>query len=108
MFMWHPNLFTVNYKVEYEHNPENILTYRLNDIMTAMCLFRLFYLFRFLLTITKYKSSRAARACRMYGEQSNYKFSLVCVFNENPFVFLFFILIIFLVFFSYEIRIFEW
>lgn len=83
------------------------ITFKLNDFLLALMLFRIFYVFRFILTISKFKTSRSARVCRLYGEKSDYQFSLVCLFNDQPFQFLFVTLILFLLFFSYLIRIFE-
>jgi len=83
------------------------LTYKYNDIMFSLCLLRIYFIFRFLLTISKYKTSRSARVCRLYGEKSDYQFSLVSLFNDEPLKFLSISLILLLIFFALEIRIFE-
>jgi len=101
----------INESVKFDYSDEQIesykITYKYNDIMFSLCLLRIYFVFRFFLTISKYKTSRSARVCRLYGEKSDYQFSIVSLFNDKPFPFLSISLILLHILFALEIRIFE-
>jgi len=107
----HPNVLVVSdyyaYKKRYNTPVIDSLTYSVNEILLAFMVLRVFFIFKFLMTISYFKTSRAARTCRMYGESNSYLFALRCLFNKYPIRFVSIMFFSGMLFFTVAIRIFE-
>jgi hypothetical protein len=107
----HPNVLFVSdyydYKKRYNTPVIDSLTYSVNEILLAFMILRVFFIFKFIMTISYYKTSRAARTCRMYGESNSYLFALRCLFNKYPIRFVSMMFFSGMLFFTVAIRIFE-
>lgn len=107
----HPNIFFIQknytYKKKILSQYPDILVYSVNEILFTVLFLRLYFVIRYFLTLTNYKSSRAARTCKLYGEKNSYFFAFRCVFNKNPFSILASAILSISLVFSYMIRIYE-
>jgi hypothetical protein len=108
----HPNLITRGKKFTFNYRFTTVdaiytLQYEYNDIFLIILTLRIFMIARYFLTLSYYKTSRAGRICRMYGEFDSYQFALRCIFNRNPFRFVFIIAIFGVIFYAINMRVFE-
>ena len=87
--LFHPNIFTKNiiistkkdlYKAEGE--------YELNDMLTFICLFRIYVIFRWSIFLTEFYTPRAYRISHLIGTQLTKGFALRCFILDKPFTFL--------------------
>lgn len=110
MVILHPNLLLDGLSFSYRITSSDgagYITITYNDIFLALMMFRVYYIIKYFVTLSYYQSSRAARTCRLYGEENGYFFSIRCLFNRDPF---FFVVIMFsgcIIYFTITIRIFE-
>jgi len=89
-----------------DHEIEPI-TYYMSDILMAFMFLRLWFVFRTIMSRSKYLDAYSKNLCKMYGFSTNTRFALKCYFKNHPertFACIF-VLSIFLL--SYLIRIFE-
>ena len=70
-------------------------------------IFRTFFIVRFFISNSYYKTARSAGICKLYGEFCDYTFAIRCLFNQDPKTFVFSFWIFAVLFYSYCIRIFE-
>jgi hypothetical protein len=111
LILFHPNVLFVSdyyeYKKRYNTPVIDSLTYSVNEVLLAFMVLRVFFIFKFMMTISYFKTSRAARTCRMYGESNSYVFALRCLFNKYPIRFVSIMFFSGMLFFTVAIRIFE-
>lgn len=83
------------------------LTYYANDFFIVFMLTRVYYIVRFVFVISYYKTSRAARICKIYGETATDLFAFRSLFNKNPFAFFSAMFVSVVLTFAFGIRVFE-
>jgi len=106
----HPNIFLTGNWIHYKFTTQSnilILYYEINDFLLALMIFRILYVFRFICSISYFKSTRASRISKMYGEQSTFGFAIKSLFNKYSTTFIFFLFISSMSMFSFCIRVFE-
>lgn len=69
--------------------------------------FRFYFVIRFICNISYYKSPRANRITKLYGEENTFGFSIKSLFNKYSTVFITFLLVLSMFVFSFVIRVFE-
>ena len=98
------------YLVEFTTSPTwNMLAidYRLSDIALVIMIFRIYTIFRFMIYLTDYYSSRAHRVSRMMGSKLTKLFAVRCIFYSHPVKFLITVIFALLFAFSYMLKILE-
>jgi hypothetical protein len=108
----HTNLYTrgLTFTFKYKFTTETAIysmKYELNDFLLTFLTLRVFFIARYFLTLSYYKTTRANRICRMYEEYNSYWFSIRSIFNRDPFSFVFTVAISGVIFFSINMRVFE-
>lgn len=83
------------------------IEYDLNDIMIVIQLFRIYIIFRFLISLTPYSSVRAYRVGKMMGHKINTLFSIRCIFYIHPVKMLIVLFLITVVTLAYMVKILE-
>lgn len=81
--------------------------YELNDIMLVVQMFRLYIIFRFLISITSYANERAHRVSKMMGQKITTLFSIRCIFFVHPVKMLFVLFFVIIFMLSYMVKILE-
>lgn len=69
--------------------------------------FRVFFILKYLISLSIFKSSRSARICKMFGESPTDIFAVRCYFDYHPIYLLVFMFTFWLCFFTYTLRLFE-
>jgi len=83
------------------------LVYRVNDILVVFIFLRAYFIMKHILSLSIYKTSRASRICRMFGEKIRDIFAIRSFFQDNPVTFLLSLYIFWILYFSYSLRITE-
>ncbi len=83
------------------------LIYRVNDILVIFVFLRVYFILKYFLSLSIYKTSRAARICRMFGEKIRDIFAIRSFFQDSPIKFLLSLYIYWIFYFSYSLRITE-
>ena len=85
----HPNIFT---KGHYFTTPASefmlSITYEVNDFIVFIVLFRIYVIYRFIISISIFYSSRSSRIAQLIGAKLTRSFAIKCIVQENPFFFL--------------------
>lgn len=81
--------------------------FTLNSIFGAISLFRIWFVFKAYVMTFEYSSSRTFRICQMKNFEVDFYFSIKGVLSKNPIQVYSFLMIIFIFFYSYNLRIFE-
>lgn len=106
----HPNFASYGVEIYLTYQDEkqdNRYYYELDDFLIAFMLFRSFYILRFFLSISYYKSPRSQSICKLFGESNSFLFSFKSLFNNNPFKFILLYFVCSVLYYGYCIRIFE-
>ena len=83
------------------------LVYKLNDFFVLIQFLRVYFVFKYFISLSYFKSSRSARICRMFGEKSSDIFTIRCFFDCEPFKLIALVLFCCLFFYSYSLRLIE-
>jgi hypothetical protein len=62
------------------------ITYKLVPIITCIMMLRVYHLVRCFFTMSKFKTSRFQRLCKIYGNDPDNWFTFKCMMNETPVV----------------------
>lgn len=81
--------------------------FTLNSIFGAISLFRIWFVFKAYVMTFEYSSSRTFRICQMKNFEVDFYFSIKGVLSKNPIQVYSFLMLIFIFFYSYNLRIFE-
>lgn len=107
----HPNIIAigVNFNQTYTNSKmqKDIISYQVNDILLCLIMFRMYFVLKYIITKNYYKSSRAVRICKMYGEPNTCIFAVKSIFNKNPMKAALILFISGVIFYSINLRIFE-
>ncbi len=68
---------------------------------------RVYYIIRFFLVSSYYKTARSYRICKLYGENADDLFAMRSVFNKYPITFFIISFMINVFVFAFAIRVFE-
>ena len=79
----------------------------INEILTALSLFRFYYLFRYLLCLNEFYCARANRVSKMFGMYLSISYNIKCVFIKNPFSSILIVTVLVLTKFSYILKVTE-
>ena len=108
LFFFHPNIFTANYKyTSYYEQIDLSITRNLNSCFTVIVMFRLYFVFRFLLFSTKYMQSSSDTLYKTFYFNSNFWFCTRAIFKEYSIRSFAFVLLILGTSFAYIVKIFE-
>ena len=103
-----PQFFFNNITVsEYISRYDVVVTYELNTILCSFVWMKCYVIIRSLLTMTKFLAPRAQRICKMNGCGTDLMFSVQGEFKQSPNTILISTLIISVLIFGYNLRIFE-
>ena len=83
------------------------LVYQINDIFVVFVFLRVYFMMKYFLSLSIYKTSRSARICRIFGEKIRDMFAIRSFFQEYPIKFLISLYLFWIFYFSYILRIFE-
>lgn len=79
-----------------------------NDFLLCFCImFRVIFLFRTLMSMSKYTEARSQRVCTIYGCEANSYFALKAMMKENSWDVLGVSMLVSLLMMSYQLRLFE-
>ena len=106
--LMHPNICCRNVKVTFSKRYYRYtVTYEVNEMLLIITLLRVYVIFRFLIAISTFYSSRADRIAHLVGSHLNRLFVVRCIVLTYPFTFLVVTAIIFVVITGYMLRIAE-
>ena len=84
------------------------IEFQWNDFLLCfMILIRLVYVIRTTIDMSVYTDPRSQRVCQIFGAEANFRFALKAIMKEDSFLVLGVSMIITLVSFSYNLRLFE-
>src|SRR3990167_3384006 len=83
------------------------IQYFVNDIMCTLVLIRIASIFSMLFTGIKYNSNRANRICHFFGIKPTSFHGMKCYFKNDPFTFVFILLVFTVPMFAFAIRVCE-
>ena len=91
--LFHPNIFTKDITIKTKKNWFKVeCEYDLNDVLTFICLFRIYVIFRWFIFLTEIYTSRANRLSHLIGTELTRGFALRSFILDSPFSFLLFML----------------
>lgn len=107
----HPNYFTIKKYFTYTYHDVDgkyiTAKLRINDILMFFVILRLYYVIRYALSLSIFKTVRATRVTQMFGEKTTYVFAFKSIFNDFPFPFLILVFPMVVCMYSFFFRIFE-
>ena len=87
--LFHPNIFTKDITIKTKKNWFKVeCEYDLNDVLTFICLFRIYVIFRWFIFLTEIYTSRANRLSHLIGTELTRGFALRSFILDSPFSFL--------------------
>ena len=106
--LMHPNICCRDVKVTFNiHYYRHRVTYEVNEMLLIVTLLRVYVIFRFLIAISTFYSSRAKRIAHLVGSHLNRLFVVRCTVLAYPFTYLVITAVIFVVVTGYMLRIAE-
>lgn len=106
--LMHPNIYCRNIHITFNKRYYRYtVTYTINDMLLIITLLRVYVLFRFLIAISAFYSSRADRIAHLVGSHLNRLFVVRCIVLSYPFTFLVATAFVFVVVTGYMLRIAE-
>ena len=108
IFFLHPNpIFQGSYI--YIHNPKFHFNQKIqvNSILCTICMFRLWFFFKLLITFSEYSSARTDRACKINYFNANFSFYMKALLDTKPYNVYGTLMVLCIFFSSYNIRIYE-
>ncbi|KRX03311.1 hypothetical protein PPERSA_05669 [Pseudocohnilembus persalinus] len=108
----HPSPFLIGQKFTFVNSWAGPITqqqvhYFYNEILSLLGICKLFIVVRTLLLSTKWFSNSSNRVCNMYGKKPNVLFVFKALMQSNPYLCLFFVYSITLIFFGFALKISE-
>ncbi len=104
----HPNTLlkgaTYSY---YSQNYEADLKYSYNDLLSVLMLFKIFLVFRSLISLTIYSAPRMIRLCRQKDFECSFFYSIKCIQHQHPVFFIIFVFSITLFLFAFGFKVTE-
>ena len=81
----HPIYGMHNYKFPSYNDVIDVnITYQLVPIISCIMMFRIYHLVRCFFNMSKFKTSRFQRLCKIYGTNTDNWFTFKCMMKENP------------------------
>lgn len=108
LFIWHPSPIFSSIEVKFKitnYDLDQIMPF--NSILYSITLFKLWFLFKFVLYYSEYTSSRMNRVCLMNKFKVNFSFCIKALMEKTPFHVQFLFFIMSTLYCSICIRIFE-
>jgi Ion channel len=81
--------------------------YELNQILMCLSFSRVYILMRWHLFCTNFMNPRSNRLCMMNGCEAGHMFALKSIMKQRPYTFLFYTLVLTIVLFGYQLKVFE-
>lgn len=107
LVMPYPFLYGYTYTENADPFSAGYIFYWNDWLLCFMIFFRLHFLVRSILSNSFYTDPRAQRVCAIYGCQADFKFALKAIMKDNPWMVLSISMVITLMAFSYQLRLFE-
>ena len=82
-------------------------SYSIYSILSVIMMIRIYHLLRFISSISKYRTSRGQRLCKIFGSQPNIWFALKSLMHEKPVIMISCLFIVGLLICSYAIYVIE-
>ncbi|OMJ71596.1 hypothetical protein SteCoe_30143 [Stentor coeruleus] len=83
------------------------LKYKLSLLLTVVMMLRVYHIVRFISSVSKYKTSRCQRLCKIYGAQPDNFFALKCIMQEGPVSVIAWMFVSGMLIAAYALRVFE-